>query len=90
MTIAETRHGVRTLETSHPPSYYFPRADVAMALLTASANRSVCEWKREATYFDVAIKSDIFRDVAWSYHNPPASFRLLQDYFVKTSRQHGV
>jgi uncharacterized protein (DUF427 family) len=34
VTIAETRRGVRTLETSHPPSYYFPREDVVMALLS--------------------------------------------------------
>jgi uncharacterized protein (DUF427 family) len=32
--LAETRRSVRTLETSHPPSYYFPREDVEMALLS--------------------------------------------------------
>ena len=27
-TLAETRRGYRVLETSHPPSYYFPPEDV--------------------------------------------------------------
>ena len=30
IVVARTRRGVRTLETSHPPSYYFPREDVAI------------------------------------------------------------
>ena len=29
--IAETRRAVRTLETSHPPTYYLPPADIAPA-----------------------------------------------------------
>jgi uncharacterized protein (DUF427 family) len=37
VTIADTRRGIRTLETSHPPNYYFPRDDVAMALLQPQA-----------------------------------------------------
>lgn len=28
LTIAETRRALRLLETSHPPSYYFPPEDV--------------------------------------------------------------
>lgn len=33
--VADTRASIRTLETSHPPSYYIPRADIAPALVTA-------------------------------------------------------
>ena len=82
VTIAETRHGIRTLETSHPPSYYFPRDDVDMALLTSSANRSFCEWKGDASYFDISVKGEIMRDVAWSYARPTASFLMLRDHIA--------
>ena len=52
--LAETRNGVRTLETSHPPSYYFPPADVDQAMLAlAGGSASICEWKGQARYFDV-------------------------------------
>ena len=31
--VAETRDGWRVLETSHPPTYYFPPTDVAQGVL---------------------------------------------------------
>jgi uncharacterized protein (DUF427 family) len=86
VTIAETRRAVRTLETSHPPSYYFPPGDVAMALLRKSANRSFCEWKGAASYFDVQVAGDLLEDVAWSYPNPSASFGSLRDYIAFYAR----
>ena len=48
VVIADTRRGVRTLETSHPPSYYFPMDEIAPFVLGPSRRRSVCEWKGEA------------------------------------------
>ena len=51
--IADTRKGIRTVETSHPPTYYFPPADIAPSVLQPSRRRSFCEWKGEAIYFDV-------------------------------------
>ncbi len=82
VTLAETRRGVRTLETSHPPSYYFPREDVVTAFLSPSAKRSFCEWKGDATYFDVAVKSEILRDIAWTYQQPTAPFVVLRDHIA--------
>ena len=47
--IAETRRGMRILETSHPPVYYFPPEDVAMQLLRPSQRRGTfCEFKSYA------------------------------------------
>jgi uncharacterized protein (DUF427 family) len=82
LIIAETRRGVRTLETSHPPSYYFPREDIAMAMLTVSKNRSVCEWKGDATYFDVTVKGETFHNVAWSYERPTQPFDMLRSHIA--------
>jgi uncharacterized protein (DUF427 family) len=82
VTIAETRQGVRTLETSHPPSYYFPRADVTMALFSQSLQRSFCEWKGDATYFDITVKGELLRDVAWSYPRPTDPFLVLRDHLA--------
>lgn len=80
--IAETRRAVRTLETSHPPSYYFPREDVAMGLFNLSENRSFCEWKGDAVYFDITVKGEILRDIAWSYPRPTSSFLILKDHIA--------
>jgi uncharacterized protein (DUF427 family) len=82
LALAETRRGVRTLETSHPPSYYFPRADIAMDVLRSSTRRSICEWKGQAVYFDVTIGGTTLRDVGWSYPAPSPAFQILQDYIA--------
>ncbi len=82
VVLASTRRGVRTLETSHPPSYYFPREDVAMALLRPSRRRSLCEWKGEAVYFDVEAGGERFADVAWSYPEPTPDFASLRGHIA--------
>ena len=53
VTIAETRQGLRVLETTHPPVYYFPPGDVRMELLSPSARRTWCEFKGAASYWTV-------------------------------------
>ena len=80
VVIADTRKGIRTLETSHPPSYYFPPEDIAPLVLRPSQRRSVCEWKGQAVYFDVVVGEEILREVAWSYPDPTPSFRSLRDH----------
>lgn len=79
LVVAETGAGLRTLETSHPPGYYFPRPDVAMELLRPSPRRSFCEWKGEAVYFDVLAAGETLGDVAWSYPDPSRAFAMLRD-----------
>jgi uncharacterized protein (DUF427 family) len=78
IVLAETRRGVRTLETSHPPSYYFPRGDVAIDFLHKSARSSICEWKGKAAYFDVTISGGTLRDIGWSYPSPTPAFQMLK------------
>ncbi len=82
VTVAETRRGVRTLETSHPPSYYFPPGDVAAALLRPSRRRSFCEWKGEAGYHDAVVGGAVLRDVAWRYADPTPGFAALRDHLA--------
>ena len=80
VVVADTQQGVRTLETSHPPTYYFPPQDIAGGVLKASSRRSVCEWKGEAVYFDVVLSDKTVREAAWSYPDPNPVFRSLRDF----------
>ena len=82
VTIADSRNCVRTLETSHPPSYYVPPEDVAMALLQPSARRSFCEWKGNARYFDLVMDGAVSRNVAWTYPDPSLDFASLRDHIA--------
>lgn len=80
--VADTRAPVRTLETSHPPTWYIPPDAVTPGLLRASARRSFCEWKGEARYWNLVIGDTVLTDVAWSYPEPTSSFEILRDHFA--------
>jgi uncharacterized protein (DUF427 family) len=76
--IADTRRAWRVLETSHPPTWYVPREDVAPDVLRRSAaDPTRCEWKGAATYWDVVTPDAELRAAMWSYENPTPRFSAL-------------
>lgn len=80
--IVETRIAVRTLETSHPPTYYVPPKDVAPGILREVDHTSFCEWKGVARYFDVLAGGERRARAAWTYPEPTASFAVLRDHIA--------
>jgi uncharacterized protein (DUF427 family) len=80
--IAETTRAWRVLETSHPPVYYLPAADVALEFLSAGAGRSYCEFKGEAAYWNVRVGNRTAVHAAWSYPNPRPAFASIRDHFA--------
>lgn len=78
--IADTIRSIRTIETSHPPSYYIPPADIMPGVLRKAAGRSFCEWKGWAVYWDVVIGDVILAKVGWSYPEPTPPFAALRDH----------
>lgn len=80
VTIADTRRSVRTLETSHPPSYYIPKDDIAPDILREAGGGSFCEWKGAATYWDIVVDGVTLPRVGWSYPSPPPGFACLRDH----------
>ena len=80
--VAETTEGLRVLETSHPPAYYFPLADIAQELLVPGGRRSVCEFKGPATYWDLQLGRHTIADIAWSYVDPWPGYEALADHLA--------
>ena len=80
--IADTTRGYRVLETSHPPVYYIPPADIRMEFLTPRARRSFCEFKGSAAYWSVAVGEKLALDAAWSYPDPTPEFLPIQGYLA--------
>ena len=80
--VAETRRGMRAIETSHPPSYYFPPDDVDLSLLVAAERRTLCEWKGGAAYHDIVGGGRVARDAVWSYPRPTPDFRAVAGWFA--------
>jgi uncharacterized protein (DUF427 family) len=83
LVVAATDKGLRTLETSHPPTYYFPPDSITPGLLQPSAQRgSFCEWKGRALYWDIVIGGERLGGVGWSYPQPTAAFAALKDHIA--------
>ena len=80
--IADTQASVRTLETSHPPSYYIPPDAIAPGVLRRTSGSSFCEWKGSAVYWDVVIGDQVLPRVGWSYDDPSAAFAMLRDHIA--------
>lgn len=80
-TIAETKRAIRVLETASPPTFYIPPDDVNSELLEKASGTSFCEWKGQATYWDVIVDGEKAAKAAWSYHNPSDRFKEIDGYF---------
>jgi uncharacterized protein (DUF427 family) len=81
--IADTNRGYRVLETSHPPVYYLPPADVRMDFLTEVPQRkSFCEWKGQAAYFDLKVGDRERKGAAWIYRDPSPAFTPIDGYLA--------
>lgn len=80
VTIADTRRGFRVLETSHPPVYYFPPADIRVTHLSDAGGGSVCEWKGAARYFDIEAGGRSAPRAAWCYPRPTPRFEAIRGY----------
>ncbi len=75
-----TNKGLRVLETHHAPTYYIPLDAFATGALHASNRRSFCEWKGNASYFDLVFAGRTVRAAAWTYPDPTPRFAALKDH----------
>jgi uncharacterized protein (DUF427 family) len=80
--IARTRAAVKVCETSHPPTWYLPAADVDPRFVEAAGGGSFCEWKGPARYWNVRVGNRVLNGVAWSYPQPLAGAEILKDRFA--------
>jgi uncharacterized protein (DUF427 family) len=76
-TLADSRRAFRVLETSHPPTYYVSRDDVAWEWLVPSRRRTVCEFKGVAAYADLVVGDVRVPDVCWWYPEPAPGYEPL-------------
>jgi len=76
--LADTRRSLRVLETSHPPVYYIPVADIDMARVHEGRGTSWCEFKGTAVYWDAGEA----RAIGWSYPEPSPGFEALRGHIA--------
>jgi uncharacterized protein (DUF427 family) len=76
-TIASTERAWRVLETSHPPTYYLPASAFADGVLRKASGSSWCEWKGQASYYDLVTDDATAERAAWTYPTPTRGFEPL-------------
>ncbi|MDT8409380.1 MAG: DUF427 domain-containing protein [Wenzhouxiangellaceae bacterium] len=69
-TLAHTTSGLRILETSHPPCFYFPPEGVDFSRLQPSRTKTFCEWKGQARYWHLQSGEGLIEDACWAYPDP--------------------
>lgn len=79
VVVADTTAGYRVLETSHPPTYYIPPADIRMDLLKPEPGGSFCEFKGRARYWSIITDGGTIPRAAWSYADPTPAYAALRD-----------
>lgn len=80
--IADTKSGLKVLETSHPPTMYLPRAAFRHVEIVPTRHRTVCEFKGEARYFTLIAGGTIAHRAAWSYSDPRPGYTKLIGYLA--------
>lgn len=81
-TIAETKAGLRVIETAGAPVYYFPPEDVRGGTLQPTAQTSFCEWKGVAQYCSLSAESVRAENAAWSYAAPSQGYESIAGYIA--------
>ena len=80
--LGESRRALELSEGRLPPVIYFPRDDLAMAMLDASPTRTTCPKKGDAVYFSIQAKSGPIADAGWSYETPLAPVAAIAGHIA--------
>lgn len=80
--LAETRNALELREGDMPPVVYFPREDVAMAMLDRSRKVTRCPHKGDASYFTIVNRSGRLEDAAWSYEAPLEAVAAIRGHLA--------
>ena len=75
VTIAESNDTI-VVEGNH----YFPPDSIKKVYFKGSNTRSICPWKGEARYYDIATNGELNKDLAWYYPEPKEAAKKIKNY----------
>ena len=80
--LGETKNALELSEGDMKPVIYFPREDIAMAMLDRSDKSTHCPHKGDASYFHIVNRSATLKNAVWSYENPLDDVAAIKDYLA--------
>ena len=80
--VADTTRALQLVETTYPPAWYIPRADVRADMLGASATKTWCPYKGEASYHALESGGQRTPDALWVYETPFAAVAAIAGHLA--------
>ena len=80
--LGESTNALELSEGDLAPVIYFPRDDIAMALLDRTDKTTHCPHKGDASYFSIVNKSSVTENAVWSYESPIESVKEIKDHLA--------
>jgi len=80
--LGESTNVLELSEGDLAPVIYFPRGDIAMALLDRTSKLTNCRYKGDASYFSIVNLSTITENAVWSYENPIDAVAEIKNYLA--------
>ncbi|MFS4582646.1 DUF427 domain-containing protein [Phaeobacter sp. C3_T13_0] len=80
--LGESSNALELSEGDLAPVIYFPRSDIAFALLDRSDKTTHCASKGDATYFSIVNKSSVTENAVWSYEAPSDAVAEIKEHLA--------
>jgi uncharacterized protein (DUF427 family) len=80
--LGESSNALELSEDGHEPVIYFPRSDIAMALLDRTDKTTHCPHKGDASYFSIVNMSTVTENAVWSYESPNEDVAAIKDHLA--------
>ena len=80
--LGESSGALELSEGDYPPVIYFPRTDIAMALLDKTEKTTECPRKGTASYYSIEAKNRTLQDAVWSYEDPIEQAAAIKGYLA--------
>lgn len=80
--LGESSEALELSEGDLAPVIYFPRKDIAMAMLDRSEKTTHCPHKGDANYYSIVNKSSVTKDAVWTYENPIEAVDAIRDHLA--------
>lgn len=68
------------------PVIYFHRQNVEMKFLRESNHRTNCPLKGQAHYYDLFLRGEVVKNIAWSYPEPIAAAKVIAEFLAFDQR----
>ena len=61
-------------------NHYFPPDSIKREYFKDSSTHTICPWKGEASYYEVAVDGEVNKDAAWYYPDPKDAAKEIKNY----------